>query len=249
MQCTYYICGMHNYPSFLLLILLCIICFYFLTIPLDHVYSLPACVHIFGPSFPPPRYLHSSLLLLCDPFLSSVLVRNRWRPHTPHTHTHTHTGSGSENRRAVPPWPPSLHRRGGRQQPHTAPASPRGAAPPQRPNSAFLPVPCHPHPQQQNTKVRGMPAHSHKRSSTAGPQTGRWVASQTHKRSTARTVRSPPGALSRPAPSHPRAIAEGSANNRRCGPSVPLAGKKAEEMGTCHKHSRQRRETGQEDTK
>ncbi|RNC40339.1 hypothetical protein TcCL_NonESM10199 [Trypanosoma cruzi] len=38
----------------------------------------------------------------------------------------------------------------------------------------------------------------------------------------------PPCALSRPAPSHPRAIAMGSTKNCRSGPSVPLAGKKKE---------------------
>ncbi|RNC36897.1 hypothetical protein TcCL_Unassigned00059 [Trypanosoma cruzi] len=123
-------------------------------------------------------------------------------------HTHTHREWEGE-----PPCGPSVapifHSRGGRQKPHTAPASLRGAVPPQRPNNAFVPVPCNPHPQQQNTKVKGMPEHSHKRSSTAGPQPGRRVASHTHKRSTARTVRSPPSALSRPAPSRPRAIAEG----------------------------------------
>ncbi|RNC33702.1 hypothetical protein TcCL_Unassigned03574 [Trypanosoma cruzi] len=94
-----------------------------------------------------------------------------------------------------------------------------------------------------------MPAHSHKRSSTAGPQPGRWVASRTHKRSTARTVRSPPSALSRPEPSRPRAIAEGTTNNRRRGPSAPLTGKKAEEMRACQQHSQQRNTQRDKETK
>ncbi|RNC41428.1 hypothetical protein TcCL_NonESM08987 [Trypanosoma cruzi] len=50
----------------------------------------------------------------------------------------------------------------------------------------------------------------------------------------------PPCALSRPPPSHPPAIAKGSTKNRRRGPSVPLAGKKKEEVGACQQHSQQR---------
>ncbi|RNC43813.1 hypothetical protein TcCL_NonESM06513, partial [Trypanosoma cruzi] len=41
-----------------------------------------------------------------------------------------------------------------------------------------------------------------------------------------RTQSAPPSALSRQAPSHPRALAMGNKKNRRHGPSVPLAGKK-----------------------
>ncbi|ESS60256.1 hypothetical protein TCDM_12186 [Trypanosoma cruzi Dm28c] len=58
---------------------------------------------------------------------------------------------------------------------------------------------------------------------------------------TAHTIRSPPSALSRPAPSHPRPIAMGNTNNRRRGPSVPLAGRREiKEMRTFQKHKQQR---------
>ncbi|RNC35843.1 hypothetical protein TcCL_Unassigned01241 [Trypanosoma cruzi] len=65
------------------------------------------------------------------------------------------------------------------------------------------------------------------------------VASHTHSEAR-RTPSAPPSALSRPAPSHPRALAMGNTNNRRRGPSVPLAEKKLEEMEAFRKHSQQR---------
>ncbi|RNC33049.1 hypothetical protein TcCL_Unassigned04287 [Trypanosoma cruzi] len=113
---------------------------------------------------------------------------------------------------------------------------------------------AHPRPQREGRGASTSTALSFtslpRRNSTAAHSRPWRVAPHTHKWSTAHTIRSPPSALSRPAPSRPRAIAMGNTNNRRRGPSAPLAGKKAEEMENVRSTiSRGTHPTKQEETK